>query len=387
MVGQKAPEFAAQDPAGPWLPLSSLKGKPVALLFFRPGAAFAPDLARAFGAWRDDTSYRPIVFLGIVRDSMDRIREYINLQGLSLPLLRDPGPIGAAYRIGEVPTVVLIDADGIVRFRLDGYMGHEFQPRLAATRDALKRLPDLGAQRAGMLDLAYTTHPRAPVWSARAIDGTRVDLAALRGRIVVLNFFDQECPHCRKDLPLIVPVLKEFRARGVVAVGVSSRDQGGGMRRFMADNGIDYPVVIDPTRAVFARYESTRTPDTVIIDRDGFIRFREDGDRPDRADILKTQLRILLGEDPKAIAASLPREHYTGDGVCRACHEREYDDWLLTPHSIAWDSLEKGEKWRDEECVGCHVTGRGHPGGYVDPVSTPHRVNVQCEVCHGPGGG
>jgi len=46
MSGQKAPDFAAEDPSGPWLPLSSLKDKPVALLFFRPGASFAPDLAR-----------------------------------------------------------------------------------------------------------------------------------------------------------------------------------------------------------------------------------------------------------------------------------------------------------------------------------------------------
>src|SRR5207249_10014719 len=63
----------------------------------------------------------------------------------------------------------------------------------------------------GTLDLDYTEHPRAPVWTARAIDGKTVDLAALRGRVVVLNFFDQDCPHCQKDLPRLVPVLKEFR--------------------------------------------------------------------------------------------------------------------------------------------------------------------------------
>jgi peroxiredoxin len=387
MVGKRAPDFAAQDPAGPWLPLTSLKDKPVALLFFRPGVSFAPELAREFGRFRDDSSFHPIVFLGIARDSMDRIEEFIKLHALTLPLLRDPGPIAPSYGIGDIPTVVLIDGDGIVRFRMDGYFGPGFQQRLVATMEALRKLPQFTADKATSLDLTYTAHPRAPVWSARAIDGKPIDLAALRGRVVVLNFFDQDCPHCQKDLPLLVPVLKEFRPRGVVVIGISSRDTSGRMREFMKTHGIDYPVVIDPGRAIFSQYDSTRTPDTIIIDKDGFIRFREHGDRPDRAEITRWQLRLLLGDDPKTLAAALPREIYSGDGVCRSCHEREYDDWLLTPHSIAWDSLEKGEKWRDPECVACHVTGKGRPGGFSDPDTTLHMVNVQCEVCHGIGGG
>ena len=141
MAGQKAPDFAAQDPSGPWLPLSSLKDKPVALLFFRPGASFAPDLAREFSRFRDDASYRPIVFLGIARESMERIKEFITIQRVTLPILRDPGPIASSYGIGDVPTVVLIDSDGIVRFRMEGYLGRMFQPRLVATMEALRRLP------------------------------------------------------------------------------------------------------------------------------------------------------------------------------------------------------------------------------------------------------
>ena len=387
MVGQKAPDFAAQDPAGPWLPLTSLKDKPVALLFFRPGAAFATDLARELGHYRDDPSYRPIVFLGIARESTDRIQEFIKVHGLTLPILRDPGPIARSYDIGDVPTVVLIDVDGVIRFRMDGYPGGQFRARLQATVDALRKLPTFTAERVGSLNLDYTTHPKAPIFSARAIDGRPLDLASLKGRVVVLNFFDQECPHCQKDLPLLVPVLKEFRSRGVVAIGISSRDADGTMRQYMREHGIDYPVVIDPTRSIFNQYDSTRTPDTLFIDRDGFIRFREQGDRSDRAELTRLQLRLLLGEDARTLAASLPKDRYAGDAACRACHEREYDDWLTTPHSIAWDSLEKGEKWRDPECVGCHVTGKDRPGGFADSEKTPHRVNVQCEVCHGPGGG
>lgn len=388
MVGRKAPDFAAQDPSGLWLPLANLKGKPVALLFFRPGAPFAPELVAAFGRFRDDVAFAPTVFLGVARDSMDRIKEFLRIQKASLPVLRDPGSITPSYGIGDLVTVVLIDADGVVRYRLDGYLGAQFRPRLKATEEMLRRLPEVAKEAARPLDLAYTENPRAPVFRSRDLDGRPVDLAALRGRVVVLNFFDQECPHCQLDLPRLVPVLEEFRSRGVTAIGVASRDAGGGMRRFLKEHGIDYPVVIDPSRAIFTQYQSERTPDTYIIDRDGFIRFREQGDRPDRAALTRLQLRLLLGrETPLALASALPKETYAGDGTCRACHRREYDDWLLTPHSIAWDSLQQGDKWRDPECVSCHVTARGKPGGFVDPGTTLHLTNVQCEVCHGPGGG
>jgi peroxiredoxin/nitrate/TMAO reductase-like tetraheme cytochrome c subunit len=388
MVGRKAPDFVAQDPSGAWLPLANLKEKPVALLFFRIGSPFSSDLVRELGRFRDSRRYPPTVFLGIVRDPMDRIKQFKTLEKPSLPILQDPGSITSSYGIGDLPTVVLLDADRIVRFRLDGYLGGDFRPRLEATEEALTRLTRAAGDLDRPFEVAYTENPKAPLFAAKDLDGRRVDLASLRGKVVVLNFFDQDCPHCQRDLPLLVPVLKELRPRGVVTIGVSSRDVGGKMKEFLKEHGIDYPVIIDPGRAIFSKYESTRTPDTFLIDRDGFIRFREHGDRPDRADLTRLQLRILLGrETPAEIAAALPKGRYLGDGTCRACHAREYSDWVLTPHSIAWDSLQKGDKWRDPECVACHVTARGEAGGYADPESTPHMVNVQCEVCHGPAGG
>ena len=58
--------------------------------------------------------------------------------------------------------------------------------------------------------------------------------------------------------------------------------------------------------------------------------------------------------------------------------------WDATPHSNAYETLEKDFKEYNLECVGCHVTGYGKPGGstvtFVDGLK-----DVQCETCHGPG--
>jgi hypothetical protein len=37
----------------------------------------------------------------------------------------------------------------------------------------------------------------------------------------------------------------------------------------------------------------------------------------------------------------------------------------------------------DAECLSCHTTGYGQPGGFVSVAETPKLVGVQCEVCHG----
>jgi peroxiredoxin len=387
MVGRPAPDFVGEPPVGGWLPLRNLKDKPVAILFYRPGAPFTRELAAAFKGFRSDPAMAPTVFLGIANVAMDDIKRFNAETGDALPTLRDPGTIGRDYGVGDQPTVVLLDSRRFVRFRLDGFAGRHFRERVAAVAEALRRLPVVEAPVAEALPIEYTGHPRAPVFAGRDLDGHPFDSAAWKGQPLVLIFFDQECPHCQRDLPRLGPVLRELRGRGVRALGVSSRDLRGEMRAFLKTHDVDFPVLIDPDRAVFGRFQSTRTPDLFVIDREGLIRFRERGDRADRADLLRLQLQIVLGEDPKTIAAALPRGRYLGDGVCSACHEREFQDWLLTPHSIAWDSLAKGDKWKDPECVKCHVTGMGDPGGFVAPESTLHMVNVQCEVCHGMGGG
>jgi peroxiredoxin len=386
MVGKAAPDFVGEAPVGGWLPLSNLKGKPVAILIFRPGSPFARELVTAFGAFRNDPAMSPTVFLGVAVAGMEEMKRFGEQTGGALPTVRDPGTIAPAYEVGEEPSIILIDARRFVRFRMDGFAGARFRPAMQAVAEALRRLPGMTALDAPDLRIEYARYPRAPQFTARDLDGRTVDLGALRGSVVVLMFFDQECVHCQRDMPRLAPVLRDLRPR-VRAIGVSSRDAGGNMRAFLRQHGVDWPVIIDTDRAIFTSYSSTGTPDLFIIDGDGFIRFRERGDRPDRAEVTRLQARLALGDPPEALAATLPRGRFVGDGLCAACHRREYDDWLMTPHSIAWDSLASGDKWRERECVACHVTGIGSPGGFVDPETTLHMANVQCEVCHGMAGG
>lgn len=92
---------------------------------------------------------------------------------------------------------------------------------------------------------------------------------------------------------------------------------------------------------------------------------------------------------------------YIGIKKCKACHFKQYKSWAKTSMATSFDSLKPGVKaeakkkagidpdkdyTNDANCLECHTTGYGKPGGFTSIEETPKLANVQCESCHGPGG-
>jgi len=115
MVGRAAPDFVGEAPVGGWLPLVNLRGKPIALLIFKPSAPFARELVMAIGAHRNDPDVVPTVFLGVATDTMENIKRFSAESRDALPTLRDPGTIALSYGVGETPALILLDAKRFVR--------------------------------------------------------------------------------------------------------------------------------------------------------------------------------------------------------------------------------------------------------------------------------
>ena len=76
--------------------------------------------------------------------------------------------------------------------------------------------------------------------------------------------------------------------------------------------------------------------------------------------------------------------HYVGVSACLECHEHTLSYWNADRHKVAWDTLVRDNKTYDLECVGCHATGYGKPGGSI-LTEMKNLKTVQCESCHGPG--
>jgi Cytochrome c554 and c-prime len=76
---------------------------------------------------------------------------------------------------------------------------------------------------------------------------------------------------------------------------------------------------------------------------------------------------------------------YAGANRCNSCHAGEFAQWNATRHASAMKTLRGRKMHNAPECLKCHTTAFGAPGGFTDLLVTAHLANVQCESCHGPG--
>lgn len=126
------------------------------------------------------------------------------------------------------------------------------------------------------IDLQGPDRP-APTFAAETISGDTFQLRDYRGRVVVLNVWATWCPPCRVEMPGFVDLQEEFRDEGVQFVGISvDRDGSDVVRRFVEEQGIPYPQIVNPTLAA-RHFPGNKIPRTYLIDKQGQIRYEHSG--------------------------------------------------------------------------------------------------------------
>ena len=84
------------------------------------------------------------------------------------------------------------------------------------------------------LDLKYT-----------AVDGTQVDLAQMRGKVVLVDFWATWCGPCRGEVPDVVAAYQKYHDRGFEVVGISLDTDQGALNDFTTQNGMVWPQYFD----------------------------------------------------------------------------------------------------------------------------------------------
>lgn len=114
----------------------------------------------------------------------------------------------------------------------------------------------------------------APRARGTTLDGKPFDLAALKGKVVVVNFWASWCAPCRGEAPALEQVYKEHKAQGVEFAGVDIKDDPEPAKAFVRTFKVAYPSIADQDGQVtlaFRDVPPNAVPSTLILDRQGRI--------------------------------------------------------------------------------------------------------------------
>ena len=118
-----------------------------------------------------------------------------------------------------------------------------------------------------------------PAYRAVSLTGDSVSLADQRGNVVLLNVWATWCHPCREEIPELRALHGRYQSRGLQLIGVSVDAQGNddGIREFMKEFRMTYPVWHDPDERVSTQFLVVGVPATFLIDRAGILRWRKTG--------------------------------------------------------------------------------------------------------------
>ncbi|MGH2635132.1 MAG: TlpA family protein disulfide reductase [Actinomycetota bacterium] len=119
---------------------------------------------------------------------------------------------------------------------------------------------------------------RAPTFTLPRLGaGGEIDLASLRGQVVVVNFWASWCLACREEHPDLLAAWERYRERGVVLVGVDFEDTEAAALAYAKEMGGDWPLVTDPDSRTAIAYGVFGVPETFVIGPDGTITAKKVG--------------------------------------------------------------------------------------------------------------
>ncbi len=136
----------------------------------------------------------------------------------------------------------------------------------------------------------------APDISLKAVTGEAYDLRALKGNVVLVNFWATWCGPCRAEMPAIEQVYQSRREQGFVVLAVDQQEDDASVKSFAQQLGLTFPLLMDRDATVARLYHVSALPTTFFVDRKGVVRDMAIGGPLTRAAI-ESKIDALLTEE------------------------------------------------------------------------------------------
>jgi len=154
----------------------------------------------------------------------------------------------------------------------------------------------LAAFLASMVATADIPEGAAPDFTLKSTSGENLRLSELRGEVVMINFWASWCAPCRQEMPLLDELYNQYHPLGFTILGVNVEEDSSQAKHMLQESPVNFPVVFDNKSTVSKLYNVVAMPSTVLVDRDGNVRYLHQGYKPGYEEAYQQQVRELIRE-------------------------------------------------------------------------------------------
>jgi len=136
----------------------------------------------------------------------------------------------------------------------------------------------------------------APAFTLAARDGGKLSLADLKGQVVMINFWATWCGPCRQEMPLLAQLHDKYEPLGFTMLGVNVEPDSAAAVAWLKGVPVTFPILFDTDSAVAGRFGVEGMPSSVLVDRNGQVRYIHRGYKPGDEAKYADMIRSLVKE-------------------------------------------------------------------------------------------
>lgn len=135
----------------------------------------------------------------------------------------------------------------------------------------------------------------APDFTVEMLDGQKITLSSLKGKVVLINFFATWCPPCRQELARVQKdLLDRFAGKDFVYIPISRQEKKETVVAFKEKKEYAFNMGLDPDKSIFSKYATNYIPRSFLVDKTGKVVFTLLGYEDADFDVLISKIDELL---------------------------------------------------------------------------------------------
>lgn len=140
--------------------------------------------------------------------------------------------------------------------------------------------------------------PPAPLLRLRSLHGGEHDLSAMKGRVVVVNFWATWCPPCIEELPTMQKLWNDTRGSALDVWAINVGEHADRIQSFMREfqPKLEFPILLDPEGEAFQTWGVRGLPMTYVVNKRGQVIYEAEGGRDMNSEHIRERLQILIDE-------------------------------------------------------------------------------------------